>query len=153
MTPMMAATMRVTNPLARLPAIRPVPIFLGLTKTALLQVARASVEITYMPGEIVVRQGDPGDSLCIITEGTVEVRHDERVVARMASGDFFGELSVIDGEPRSATVVAVDEVVVLTLSSAEFDTLMTNSYFARAVLRSLAKRFRDLQDSHAPHQV
>jgi CRP-like cAMP-binding protein len=145
--------MPVTNPVTRLPAIRPVPIFRGLTKAALFQVARASVEVTYDPGATVVREGDPGDSLCIITDGAVEVRHGERVVARMTSGDFFGELSLIDGKPRSATVVAIDEVVLLTLSSSEFDKLLTNPYFARAVLLSLAKRFRDLQDSQTSHHV
>lgn len=145
--------MPVTNPVARLPAIRPVPIFRSLTKAALFQVARASAEVTYDPGAIVVREGDPGDSLCIITEGNVEVRVGERVVTRMTVGDFFGELSVIDGKPRSATVVAIDEVVLLTLSSLEFDRLLTDPYFARAVLRSLAKRFRDLQDSQTPDHV
>ena len=145
--------MPVTNPLTRLPAIRPVSIFRGLTKVALLKVARVSVEVTYTPGSTVVREGDPGDSLCIITDGTVEVRHGESVVARMTSGDFFGELSLIDGEPRSATVVAIDEVVLLTLSSSEFDTLMTDPYFSRAVLRSLAKRFRELQDLRTPDHL
>jgi CRP/FNR family cyclic AMP-dependent transcriptional regulator len=145
--------MPVTNPLTRLPAIRPVSIFRGLTKVALLKVARVSAEVTYTPGSTVVREGDPGDSLCIITDGTVEVRHGESVVARMTSGDFFGELSLIDGEPRSATVVAIDEVVLLTLSSSEFDTLMTDPYFARAVLRSLAKRFRKLQDLQTPDDL
>jgi CRP/FNR family cyclic AMP-dependent transcriptional regulator len=145
--------MPVTNPLTRLPAIRPVSIFRGLTKVALLKVARVSVEVTYTPGSTVVREGDPGDSLCIIADGTVEVRHGESVVARLTSGDFFGELSLIDGEPRSATVVAIDEVVLLTLSSSEFDTLMTDPYFARAVLLSLAKRFREMQDLRTPDDL
>jgi len=146
----MTATMAVTNPVTRLPALRPVPLFRGLTKEQLLHVARKSVEVTHLSGATLVQQGDPGDSLCIIAEGTVEVRRDGRVVAQMTAGEFFGELSLIDGEPRSATVVAVEDVVLLTLSSSDFDSLLTIPYVARAALKSLAKRFRETQDSNRP---
>ena len=137
--------MPVTNPVTRLPALRPVPIFRGLARNALLEVARKSTEVTYPRGATVVRQGDPGDLLCIIVEGTVEVRRDGHAVAQMSAGDFFGEISLIDGKPRSATVVAVDELVLLTLSSSDFDLLLNVPYVARSALKGLAMRFRELQ--------
>jgi CRP-like cAMP-binding protein len=130
-----------------------VPIFRGLTKAELLQVARKSVEVTHRRGATLVRQGDPGDSLCIIAEGAVEVVRDGHVVAQMTAGDFFGELSLIDGEPRSATVVAVEDVVLFTLNSDEFDSLLSIPYVARAALKSLAKRIRETHDSHGPECI
>ncbi|MEA2002841.1 MAG: cyclic nucleotide-binding domain-containing protein [Actinomycetota bacterium] len=145
--------MAVTNPVTRLPALRPVPIFRGLTKAELLQVARKAVEIAHPQGTSVVRQGDPGDALCIIAEGSVEVRRDGHVVAQMTVGEFFGELSLIDGEPRSATVVAVEDVVLLTLSAADFDSLLSIPYVARAALKSLAERIRQAHDSHGPECI
>jgi CRP-like cAMP-binding protein len=145
--------MSMVNPVTRLPALRPVPIFRGLSKAALLQVARKSVEVSYPVGAVVVRQGDPGDSLCIIVSGTVEVRHNDRVVAVLSRGDFFGEISLIDGKPRTASVVAVDDVVVLTLRAADFDSLLNDPYVARAALKSLAERFRTCQDSLSPTEV
>lgn len=141
--------MSILNPVTRLPLLRPVPIFRGLSKGALLAVARQSTEVTYPPDAVVIREGDPGNSLCIIVAGTVEVRKGDRVVAELTAGDFFGELSLIDGEPRSADVVALDDVSLLTLTAANFDPLLSDPYFARAILRSLARRFRDVLDATA----
>ncbi len=139
--------MTVPNPLTRLHSLRPVPIFRGLAKATLFEVARKSVEVTYPAGAIVVRQGDPGDSLCIIADGRVEVQRDGRSVAQLQAGDFFGEISLVDGEPRSATVVALDDVVLLTLSSSDFESLLTVPYVARAVMKNLARLFRQAEDS------
>jgi CRP-like cAMP-binding protein len=125
-----------------------VPIFRGLTKATLLDVARKTGKETYPSGATVVREGDPGDALCIIVEGSVEVRTGGRVVAQMTAGDFFGEISLFDGEPRSATVVAVDDVVLLTLKSSDFEALLKIHYVARTALESLAKRVREAHASH-----
>jgi CRP-like cAMP-binding protein len=112
-------------------------------------VARKSAEITFPRDAVVIREGDPGDSLCIIVKGTVEVRKGDRVVAELTAGDFFGELSLIDGEPRSADVIATDDVTLLKLTASNFDPLLSDPYFARAILRSLAERFRGVLDSQA----
>ncbi len=145
--------MAVPNPVTRLPLLRPVPIFRGLTKVALLQVARRAVEVSYPPDSVIVQEGDPGDSLCIICRGTVAVMKGERVIAHLESGDFFGEISLIDGEPRSATVIATDDVELLTLSADAFDTLLNDPYFSRAALRSLALRFRSALHSHEAQRL
>ncbi len=118
--------MAMPNPVTRLPSLRPVPIFRGLNKGALLQVARKSVEVAYPKDSVVVREGDPGDSLCIIVMGAVEVVKNDSVVARLEAGNYFGELSLIDGQPRSATVVAVEELTLLTITSADFDSSECN---------------------------
>ena len=136
--------------MAKLRALRPVPIFRGLTKETLFDVARMTTEVTHPAGATVVREGDPGDSLCIIVEGSVEVHKGGRVVAQMTAGDFFGEISLFDGEPRSATVVAVDDVVLLTLKSSDFEALLKIHYIARTALESLAKRVREAHGSQAP---
>ncbi len=72
------------------------------------------------------------------------------MVARMTAGDFFGEISLFDGKPRSATVVAVADVVLLKLTSSDFETLLKIHYVARSALESLAKRFRQAQGSNVP---
>ncbi len=142
--------MSLPTPMTRLRALRPVPIFRGLTKEDLFEVARMTTEVTYPADETVVREGDPGDALYIIVEGTVEIHTGGRMVARMTAGDFFGEISLFDGEPRSATVVAVDDVVLLRLKSSDFETLLKIHYIARTALESLAQRFRAAQASHVP---
>ncbi len=125
--------------------LRPVSLFRGLSKEHLFEVARNATETSYPAGATVVRQGDPGDSLCVVTSGSLEVFRDDRLVANLGPGDYFGEVSLIDGEPRSATVVAVDDVVVLSLSSADFDALLNVPYVARAVMKNLATLIRKVE--------
>jgi CRP-like cAMP-binding protein len=125
--------------------LRPVSIFRGLHKSTLFEVARKSAEVSYSQGETVVRQGDPGDALCIVVDGSVEVRRDDQAVAQLTAGNYFGELSLIDGEPRSATVVALEDVVILTLKSEDFDALLDVPYVMNAVMTNLARLVREAQ--------
>jgi CRP-like cAMP-binding protein len=113
----------------------------------LFEVARKSVEVTFPAGTTIVRQGDPGDALCIIAEGVVEVIRDGKVVGRLTAGDYFGEISLIDGGPRSATVVAVEDVRLLTLGSADFESILAEPYAARAVMTNLATLVRRAEQS------
>lgn len=139
--------MSTINPVARLPLLRPVPIFRGLSKAHLFEVARKAAAVTYSPGTTVVRQGEPGDTLCIVTEGKLDVYQNDSVVAHLEAGDYFGEISLVDGGPRSATVVAVDDVVLLTLSSADFDSVLEIPYVARMVMTNLAHLVRRAEGS------
>lgn len=147
---MMMATMSLTIPVTRLPVLRPVPIFRGLSKGTLLEVARRSVEVSYPPGATVVKQGDPGDTLCIVAKGTLEVYRDDRVVRQLTVGDYFGEISLIDGEPRTATVVTIDNVELLELNSSDFDSLLTVPYVARVVMANLAHLLREALETYCP---
>lgn len=142
--------MSLTIPVTRLPVLRPVPIFRGLSKGTLLDVARRSVEISYPPGTTVVKQGDPGNALCIIAKGTLEVYQNDRIVRQLTAGDYFGEISLIDGEPRTATVITVDDVELLELSSSDFDSLLTVPYVARVVMTNLAHLLREALQTHCP---
>ena len=139
--------MSTMNPMATLRALRPVPIFRALAKPTLFNVARRTSEVVFASGATVVREGDAGDALYIIVEGSVEVRKGGQIVAQMTAGDFFGEISLLDGEPRTATIVAVDDVVLLTLKSSDFEELLKIHYVARTALESLAKRLREAHDS------
>ncbi len=91
--------------------LRRTPILRLLKDADLLELAGFLRELSFAPGEQIVRQGDEGDSMYFIVSGEVEIRFRspdgaERQVAVMAGGDFFGEASLLTGEPRSATAVA-----------------------------------------------
>ncbi len=141
------AAMSVVNPSARLSALRPVMILRGLRKATLFEIARRTSEIMYPAGTTVVREGDPGDALCIVVSGVVEVSQGDRILRRLRAGDYFGEISLIDRRPRSATVVAVDDVVVLEVRSEDFDSLLNVPQVARVVMTNLASIIRDTRDS------
>jgi small-conductance mechanosensitive channel/CRP-like cAMP-binding protein len=96
-----------------------VDIFAPLTPEELSRLAAASEGRTYAPGEIIIRANDRGDSMFVVHRGSVEVRisHDgkTRTVAALAEGDFFGEMALFTGEPRTASVVAIEETEVLEI--------------------------------------
>ncbi len=94
----------------RVDALSRVDVFRALDAEKIDRLARRMRLIIYGPGEIVLRQGDPGDSLYVVRAGSVAVQigaaEARREVATLASGQFFGEMSLMTGESRAATVVA-----------------------------------------------
>lgn len=94
----------------RVDVVRHVPIFDVLSEGSRARVAGMSTERLFTAGEEIVRQGDAGQELFVLVKGSVAVQVDGQEVARLGPGGFFGEMSLLTGEPRSATVVAVDDV-------------------------------------------
>jgi len=96
-----------------------VPVFAPLSEEEISRLARASVKRTFAPGEPIVRKGQEGRSMFVIVRGNVNVqipgKDGHQVINRLTTNDFFGEMSLLTGEPRSATVVADDEVDVLEI--------------------------------------
>ncbi len=96
-------------------ALMGVPLFSGLGKRDLNRLAAEADELEFNPGETVVREGDPGETLFVVLEGEGKVVRGKRRVGLVLPGDFFGELSAIDGGPRTASIVATTSVHVLRL--------------------------------------
>ena len=86
------------------------PLFARLTKRQLKAVAKVSSDVRYEPGTVILKELDSGQHLVIMSLGTAKVVHGGRVLATVGPGDVIGEMAIIDGEPRSATVTA-DSVV------------------------------------------
>ena len=74
----------------------------------------------FIAGDVIIRQGDAGEEFFLISDGTVEVMREGHDVASLGAGDFFGEASLITGEPRNATVVAKDNLDTYVLGEADF---------------------------------
>lgn len=107
----------------------------------------------YAHGEVLFRQGEVGDTFYIIKAGTVEVevadaRGKTAVIAKMGSGDFFGEMALLTGEPRSATIRVVEDSEILSLGRESFATLLSaNPPVAEAMSRVLAHRLAARQEA------
>lgn len=124
--------------------LKTVSLFSDLSKRHLEMIAEAGQERRILEGRVIARQGSPGGEVFIIVEGTARVERDGRLVARLKEGDCFGEMSLIDGEPRSATVTAEsDVVVVLVVAASKFHALMESApALSRSLLATLSKRLR-----------
>ena len=110
--------------MSRLAFLHGVRLFADTSFDDLVAVDHALGSQTYLAGEPIIREGEPGDRLCIIHSGNVLVTKGEHELARLAAGDFFGEMALFDDEPRSATVTAVGDVEVLALERDRFHSLV-----------------------------
>jgi len=109
--------------------------FKNLTPTELTSVAEHMTKRHYMPGEIVIREGEVGHELFLVSEGAVSVERSGGEVARLGPGEFFGELALMSGAPRNATVTAADPLEPYVLGEGDFRTAIEASASFREQLR------------------
>jgi len=125
-----------------------VPFFAGLDKKKRKAVASQGKELSYKPGTPIVDEGAIGVGFYLILDGKAEVRKGGRVLASLGKGQFFGEMSLIDEQPRSADVIAVSPTKCWALSSWAFSSILkTNPEIALQMLKELVKRLRAAQSS------
>jgi CRP/FNR family cyclic AMP-dependent transcriptional regulator len=108
-------------------------------EASLADVARHLRRRRFRRGEVIFHQGDPGDALHLVSSGAVKIvlpsaEGDEAIIATLGSGDFFGELALLDGAPRSATAVAQEACETWTLSRDLFQDLLDRDASLRASL-------------------
>lgn len=115
-----------------LAALSQVPLLRGVREQDLVVLAQASQALCYTEGEVVVRQGEPGESLFVCLSGELEVRYTPergptQSVARLGAGRVFGELSAMTGEPRTATVRAIMHSELLRLDKTAFQRVLADN--------------------------
>lgn len=123
--------------------LRVVPLFAKCTPRELRTVARF-VETAELPaGTHLVREGEEGDALFVILDGEAVVTTGDRELARVGAGGYFGELALLDGEPRAADVVAATDITIAVLGIRMFRTLVRElPDFAEQLLAGLASELR-----------
>ena len=120
-----------------------VPLFAGSSKRQLRGVLDWTKEYRYEPGATIVNEGAKGDELFLLLEGRAVVSRSGKTLTRLTAGDFFGEMAVIDGRSRTATVVADGPVDRLVLKQKDFKALLEGDpLLAWNLLGSLAARLR-----------
>ena len=129
-----------------LAALERTPLFAGLDREHLEDVLSVGQRVSYQPGQSIVERGDPGDAMYVVVSGAAEVDVGGRY-HRLERGDFFGEMAVLAGKPREATVKAVEPVEALGIPADEFQAfLLENPQIALGMLQSLVERLREVQD-------
>src|SRR5260370_2146264 len=109
---------------AQLRHLQRVPLFSGFSEGELRRVAELSRIIESPAGTVITQIGDAGDSFFIIIDGMAAVRTPVGPGSQLQPGDCFGEMSLVDGEPRSATIVAMTDLRVLVLDRSHFFPLL-----------------------------
>jgi CRP/FNR family transcriptional regulator, cyclic AMP receptor protein len=125
-----------------------VPLFSGCTQKDLLTIARVVKDIDHVNGTVIAREGEPGIGLFVIADGTAEVTIGGAKKATLGPGDFFGEIALLDGGPRTATVTATSDVRLLGLTEWVFRGLMQeHPSIAVKTLQAMAGRLRNATKS------
>ncbi len=123
-----------------------VPLFAGLKGKQIKSVASAFArERSYDSGEVIEKEGGSAVAFYLVTNGSVEVRKGEKLVSKLGRGQFFGEMALIDKQPRSATVVAAQSgTKCLVMPVWNFRaTVESDPKVAMGVMKELARRLRE----------
>ena len=125
------------------------PLFRGLVPADLAAVAAAAIEVDFPAERAIARQGEIGTGFFIVVSGRVRVVRDGVAVAHLGPGEFFGELSILDGGPRVAQVVTDEPTVCLAIASWDFERVLREEPgVALAVLKVVAARLREVTSDH-----
>ncbi|MEO6067538.1 MAG: Crp/Fnr family transcriptional regulator [Gemmatimonadota bacterium] len=139
-------------PVPPLAVLLKVPLFASLPDTEVVPFGELMRERSYPKGSVILFEDDPGDALYLVVSGQVKVvliGEDGRevILSVLGEGSFFGEMSLLDDEPRSAHVIAMEDSVVLALRREDFRARLRSSpEVAIALLKELSRRLRRADD-------
>ena len=134
------------EPTDQIASLAALPLFSGLDREDLKEVAVKGHPVRFPAGETIVERGDSGDALYIILSGAAEVDVGGRF-HRIERGDFLGEMAVMAGKGRMATVVAREDVEALRISAPDFETiLLDRPRVAVTILKRIVERLREVQE-------
>ncbi len=120
-----------------------IPLFAGLSKRHRNRIAGVAKTRQFRPYTTIVRAGDRGEAFYVVLDGTVVVKPPGKRAVKLGAGDFFGELALLDGAPRTASVEAETDVTVMQISRTAFrKTLDAEPKISVALLEVLAARLR-----------
>ena len=123
--------------------LKQVPLFSDLSKRHLNEIAKHADEAKMREGTVFAKQGRIGTEFVFIVDGKAQVEKDGKAIRRISAGDFFGEISMIDGKPRTATVTAETDGTLLVVNSRSFNHLLdTTPGLQKKVMVSLCKYLR-----------
>lgn len=125
-------------------ALEQIPLFNSLSSKELMELARHLDEVSVSSDTMLTVQGGAGDAFYLIVEGKADVIRNDTKIAVLGPGDSVGEMALLDGEPRSASVVMTTEGVVLTMPRREFTAVVKDiPTIAMKLLVALSLRLRE----------
>lgn len=139
--------MRLFSRDTKVEALARVPLFEGLSKKELGQLAMTTEDLEFGPGKVLCKEGQLGREFFVIVEGEVEVERGGKSLGSRGAPDFFGEIALVEHRPRTATVRSKTPLRFFVLTSRGFDRLLEESPAVQGkVMRALAKRVATLSD-------
>ena len=125
-----------------------VPLFKDLSKKHLQRIASLATRLDLPAGRELTTEGQIGHEFLVVLDGEVEVKIGDKVIATRGAGEFFGEISLLNHQPRTATVVAKTPVIVEVIGQREFATMLDDEPEVRkTVMSAMAQRLAEIEDA------
>jgi CRP-like cAMP-binding protein len=135
----------------KLDLLQRIPLFAGLKRQQVERLGMLADEVDVPTGKVLMRQGDSGSDMMVLVRGSVAVERDGERLNTLGPGDFFGEIALVDGGPRTATITAEEPSTLLVVTHRDFHSMMEEfPEVADQVLNALANRVRRLEPD-SPH--
>ena len=123
--------------------LKGVNLFSGLTAEEVFQIAQIAIEERYLAEEVIFQEGDVGDSMFIIINGSVSVYNQKKKITTLETAECFGEMALLDREPRSSSIRAVTDTAVLKIDEDSFYELVSGKIeIIQGIVKVLSKRLR-----------
>ena len=124
--------------------LKSVDLFKSIPGAELSHIAQITDEVEYGPAETIFNEGEHGDAMYLIVDGNVKVHSGEHVFAELGNRQCFGEMSILDAEPRSATVTSLCELTLLKIQRDDFaEILAEKPEISAGVIQVLTRRLRE----------
>jgi len=124
--------------------LKNVSLFTRMSLDELKVIAEISEEVIFSTDEPIISQGNYGTCMYLIVDGTVKIHSGDTVLATLGEKEYFGELSIIDGEPRSASVSAISDCLLLKIDNEDFHHILSmHPESAMAVMKALTRDLRE----------
>lgn len=135
----------------KLDLLHRIPLFSGIDRHGLERLGQLSDEVDVPVGKVLMRQGESGNDMMVLVSGSVAIERDGTRVNTLGAGDFFGEIALIDGGPRTATVTTDEPSRLLVITRRDFRAMMEEfPDVENQVLSALAHRIRR-HEPEIPH--
>ena len=138
--------MLLRRSLQKMDLLKKVLLFSNLSQRHLREIGNHADQVKVEAGRVLAQQEKKGWEFIFIVEGKARVEKDGRVIRQLSGGDFLGEISLIDGEPRTATAIADTDMTLLVVNKTSFDHLLdTIPGLQRKILIALCKYLRSAE--------
>lgn len=136
--------MRRIKAQSKVDLLKSVPLFAGLSKQALTEIAKVADEVELAAGKVLIREGQRGQQFFVLVDGAAEVRRSGRRSVTLGAGDFFGEIALVTSRPTIATVTLTEPSTALVITRPAFrGMLMSHPAVQMQILEALADRVLD----------
>ena len=134
--------------------LKAVSFFVDTSEEVLIEIAAVLEEADVQPDTKIFSEGDPGHTLYIIVDGQIRIHNQQQTLAILSENEVFGEMSILDPAPRSATATAITETRLLSLDQEMFNEITADHHdVAQGVMRLLARRLRQTQTQPKDTQI